>query len=105
IGIGSLVGLAVALLVLLTRANRLLADQAAAVLDILVLQIGQLPARLAGTADAATWQQLGDRRRKAQDKAEALAEEAKRERRNRLTDTPDPEPLARTLRRLGTDLA
>ena len=105
IGIGSLVGLAVALLVLPARANRLLADQAAAVLGILALQIGQLPARLAGTADAAGWQQLGDRRRKAQDKAETLAEEAKRERRNRLTDTPDPEPLARTLRRLGTDMA
>ena len=105
IGVGSLVGLAVALLVLPARAHRLLADQAAAVLDILALQIGQLPARLAGTADATYWQQTADRRRKAQDKADTLAEEAKRERRNRLTDTPDPEPLARTLRRLGTDLA
>jgi len=105
IGVGSLVGLAVALLVLPARAHRLLADEAAAVLGILAEQIEQLPARLAGTAEAAVWQQIGDRRRKAQDKAEALAEEAKRERRNRLTDTPDPEPLARTLRRLGVDLA
>jgi len=105
IGIGSLVGLAVALLVLPARAHRLLADQAAAVLGILAQQIEQLPARLAGTADATAWQQIGDRRRKAQDKAETLAEEAKRERRNRLTDTPDPEPLARTLRRLGVDMA
>ena len=105
LGVGSLVGLAVALLVLPARAHRLLADQAATVLDILALQIGQLPARLAGTADAAYWQQTADRRRKAQDKAETLAEEAKHERRNRLTDTPDPEPLARTLRRLGVDVA
>lgn len=105
IGVGSLVGLAVALLVLPARAHRLLADQAAAALNILADQIGELPARLAGTANAHTWQQISDRRRKAQDKAEALAEEAKRERRNRLTDMPDPEPLARTLRRLGTDLA
>jgi uncharacterized membrane protein YccC len=105
IGIGSLVGLAVALLVLPARAHRLLADQAAAVLDILALQIGQLPARLAGTGDTAYWQQTADRRRKAQEKAETLADEAMRERRNRLADTPDPEPLARTLRRLGVDMA
>lgn len=105
IGIGSLVGLAVALLVLPARAHRLLADQAATVLGILAQQIEQLPARLAGTADAAVWLRTADRRRMAQDKADTLAEEAKRERRNRLTDTPDPEPLARTLRRLGVDMA
>jgi len=105
IGIGSLVGLAVALLVLPARAHRLLADQAATVLGILAQQIEQLPARLAGTADTLVWQQISDGRRKGQDKAEALAEEAKRERRNRLADTPDPEPLARTLRRLGVDMA
>lgn len=105
IGIGSLVGLAVALLVLPARAHRLLADAGAGVLTILAQLIGQMPARLAGQGDPETWQRLSDRRRKNQDKAEALAEEAKRERRNRLTDTPDPEPLARTLRRLGTDLA
>ncbi|HLZ65001.1 MAG TPA: FUSC family protein [Aliidongia sp.] len=105
IGVGSLVGLAVALLVLPARAHRLLADQATLVLGILAEQIGQLPVRLTGNADAATWQRLSDRRRKAQDKAETLADEAKHERRNRLTDTPDPEPLARTLRRLGIDMA
>ncbi|HEV2677008.1 MAG TPA: FUSC family protein [Aliidongia sp.] len=105
IGIGSLVGLAVALLVLPARAHRLLADAGAGVLAILAQLIGQMPARLGGETAADSWQRLSDRRRKAQDKAETLAEEAKRERRNRLTDTPDPEPLARTLRRLGTDLA
>lgn len=105
IGIGSLVGLAVAFLVLPARAHRLLADQAAVVLGLLATQIEQLPARLAGTADAVLWQQTADRRRKGQDKAETLADEAKNERRNRLTDTPDPEPLARTLRRLGVDMA
>lgn len=105
IGVGSLVGLAVALLVLPARAHRLLADAGAGVLAILAQLSDQMPARLAGRGDADTWQRLSDRRRKTQDKAEALAEEAKRERRNRLTDTPDPEPLARTLRRLGTDLA
>jgi uncharacterized membrane protein YccC len=105
IGIGSLVGLAVALLVLPMRANRLLADQAATVLGLLAQQVGQMPARLGGTAKPGAWQAIADRRRKAQDKAETLAEEAKHEGRNRLSDTPDPEPLARTLRRLGTDLA
>lgn len=105
IGIGSVVGLAVALLVLPARAHRLLADAGAGVLAILAQMIGQMPARLAGQGDPDAWQRLSDRRRKSQEKAEALAEEAKRERRNRLTDTPDPEPLARTLRRLGTDLA
>jgi uncharacterized membrane protein YccC len=105
IGIGCLVGLAVSLLVLPARANRLLADQAAAVLAILAQQIEQVPARLTGTADDAVWQALASRRRKGQEKAETLADEAKRERRNRLTDAPDPEPLARTLRRLGQDMA
>jgi uncharacterized membrane protein YccC len=104
IGIGSLVGLLVAYLVFPARAYHLLADQASSALTILAEQIGQLPPRLAGTADAARWQSISDRRRKAQDKAEALAEEAKRERRNRLTDAPDPEPLTRTLRRLGADM-
>jgi uncharacterized membrane protein YccC len=105
ISVGSLVGLAVALLVLPARAHRLLAGQAAVVLAILAQQIGQMPARLGGTADIAIWQNLADRRRKAQDKAETLAEEAKRERLNRVTDTAAPEPLARTLRRLGVDMA
>jgi hypothetical protein len=36
---------------------------------------------------------------------EARAEEARLERANRLADGPDPEPLARTLRRLRHDLA
>jgi len=103
--IGSLVGLAVALLVLPARAHRLLADQAQTVLGILAEQIRQVPARLAGQTEAGAWQRIGDQRRKAQDKAEALAEEAKRERRSRLSDASDPEPLARTLRRLGVDLA
>jgi uncharacterized membrane protein YccC len=105
IGIGSLVGLVVALLVLPARANRLLADQAATVLAIQAQQIEQVPARLTGTADDAVWQNLASRRRKGQEKVETLADEAKRERRNRLTDAPDPEPLARTLRRLGQDMA
>ncbi|GGF02998.1 FUSC family protein [Aliidongia dinghuensis] len=103
--IGSLVGLAVALLVLPARAHRLLADQSSTVLSVLAEQIGELPPRLAGRADAAAWQRIADRRRKAQEKAETLADEAKRERRNRLADTPDPEPLTRTLRRLGIDMA
>jgi hypothetical protein len=36
---------------------------------------------------------------------ESLADEASRERRSRLSDEPDPEPLARTLARLHTDVA
>ncbi|MBV8650990.1 MAG: FUSC family protein, partial [Alphaproteobacteria bacterium] len=105
ISIGSLMGLLVALLVFPARAHHLLADQSAAVLGTLAELAKQIPERLAGRGDAATWLSLSGKRRKAQEKAEALADEAKRERRTRLTESPDPEPLARTLRRLGFDMA
>jgi len=105
IGIGSMVGMAVSLLVLPARAHRLLAEAAAETLDALADQVHELPSRLAGRADPEAWQALADRRRAQQEKAESLSAEAARERRNRLTDEPDPEPMVRTLRRLGQDTA
>jgi uncharacterized membrane protein YccC len=49
--------------------------------------------------------ELQDRVRKALNNLETLADEVARERRNRLSDEPDPEPLFRTLRRLRHDIA
>jgi uncharacterized membrane protein YccC len=104
IALGSLVGFAVSLLILPARAHGLLANAAAEtlrdfgeLLQVLLQDLAQSPDRAAVLA-------IFERVRKSIASAEALAEEAKRERANRLTDAPDPEPVARNLRRLRHDL-
>jgi uncharacterized membrane protein YccC len=104
IALGSLVGFAVSLLILPARAHGLLANAAAEtlrdfgeLLQVLLQDLAQAPDRAAVLA-------IFERVRKSIASAEALAEEAKRERANRLTDAPDAEPVARNLRRLRHDL-
>ncbi len=104
ITIGGLVGLAVSLFVLPARAHGLVAEAAgrllglyAALLSALLegAQAGPAPARL---------QRLHDGIRARSARLETVAEEAGQERRSRLTEAPDPEPLLRTLRRIRHDL-
>jgi len=104
IGLGSVVALAVALIVAPARAHELLC---AAGRDALALMAGQVELLLGGGAgppDAAAVQALHDRIRAAVERAAAAADEADRERRSYITDVPDPDPLVRTLRRLSHDL-
>ena len=104
IGLGCVVGFAVSLLVLPARAHGLLAEAAARtlrdfaeLLEVLLQDLAQAPDRAAALA-------IFDRLRKSIAGVEALVDEAKRERAHRLADAPDPEPVARNLRRLRHDL-
>jgi len=104
IGLGCLVGFAVSLLVLPARAHGLLAEAAEEVIlalrDLLELLLQETTRSPDGTALAATHLRLSQ----ALSHVEGLVDEVKRERANRLTDTPDAEPFARNLRRLRHDL-
>src|SRR6266851_7223299 len=104
IGLGCLVGFAVSLLVLPARAHGLLAEAAEEVIlalrDLLELLLQETTRSPDGTALAATHLRLSQ----ALSRVEGLFDEVKRERANRLTDTPDAEPFARNLRRLRHDL-
>lgn len=105
IGLGNVVGLAVALLVLPARAHALLTTAGGHVAELEAALADRLFASLSGGAapgDEATRLdlQIGS----ALKVLEGAVDEAKRERRSRLTDQPDPEPLLRTLTRLRNDL-
>jgi len=104
IGLGCLVGFAVSLLVLPARAHGLLAEAAEEVIlalrDLLELLLQETTRSPDGTALAATHLRLSQ----ALSRVEGFVDEVKRERANRLTDTPDAEPFARNLRRLRHDL-
>jgi uncharacterized membrane protein YccC len=105
ISLGSVVAVAVALLVLPARAHRLLALSA----SVSVAEMAELVSILkdaAGSAidmDALNGLQAQLRAQIAQ--TEARAGEAEVERANHLTQGPDPEPVARNLRRLRHDIA
>jgi uncharacterized membrane protein YccC len=105
VGLGSLVALGVALLVLPERAQGHLAKAASAALDLMAQLSLLLADAVTGAYDGLAVQALHDRIRAAIGLAEAAAGEALRERRSYLAAGPDPEPLCRTLRRLRNGLA
>lgn len=104
IALGSIVALAVLLVVAPVRAHELLRTAAQDALvrmaELVELLLGDVTAPL----DAAAVQGLHDRIRAAVERAAASAGEVDRERRSFITDIPDPDPLVRTLRRLSHDL-
>ena len=104
IALGSVVGLAVTLLVLPARAHGVLTTAAGRTLGLLAQVLPALLAGLTGTSDPAAIQQLLDKVRAAMTKLETATDEARRERRSHLSDEPDPEPFLRTLLRLRHDL-
>jgi len=104
IGLGSVVALAVALLVAPARAQDLLCAAGRDALAVMADQIEMLLGSGAGPPDLAAVQGLHDRIRAAIERAAAAADEVDRERRSYITDAPDPDPLVRTLRRLSHDL-
>ena len=104
IGFGSVVALAVALLISPARAQQLVGEAAR---DAFV-PMGELARLLLGdlskTADAAAVRAFHDRIRAAVERAAVAADEAARERRVYITETADLDPLVRGLRRLSHDL-
>lgn len=102
VGLGCAVGLLVSVLVAPARASRLLLAGAAQVAELLAEQLdalAQADVQSAGDVSA-----LAVRTRQTLSRLETLVGEAARERRSRLADTPDPEPLLRTLLRLRHDV-
>jgi len=104
IAVGCLVGLAVSILVVPERAQARLADAAAdAILELRSLA-DLLLAELTRSPDAVALSATHSRLNQALSRVEGLVDEVKRERAHRLSDTPDVEPFARTLRRLRHDI-
>ena len=102
VGLGCAIGLLVSVLVVPARASRSVLDTAAEVTRLLAEQMEAM-AVLDDQAQA-NLGALAVRTRKSLNRLETLVGEAARERRSRLTDMPDPEPLLRTLMRLRHDV-
>lgn len=104
IGMGCLIGLAMSLLVLPSRAHNMLASGIAGILT----QYTELLSVQASMAVRATEQAAIDERhtaiRNAISRLDVICDEARRERKSRLTGEPDPEPLLRMVRRIRNDL-
>jgi uncharacterized membrane protein YccC len=104
IALGSLVALAVALLVSPAHAGELLCTAGRDALALMAEQIRVLLGGVIAPVDAAAVQSFHDRIRAAVERAAAAADEVDRERRSHITEAPDPDPVVRTLRRLSHDL-
>jgi len=105
VGLGSIVALCIALLVLPERAHGVLARAAAQALEMMAELTVVLMAGLAESRDARAVDDLNSRIRKAITATETAAVDAAGERRINLSSPADPEPVCRTLRRLHNDLA
>src|SRR3954451_17952096 len=102
VGLGCAIGLLVSVLVVPARASRSVLETAAEVTRLLAEQLGAMA--VPGEQTQASLGALAVRTRKSLNRLETLVGEAARERRSRLTDMPDPEPLLRTLMRLRRDV-
>jgi uncharacterized membrane protein YccC len=104
IGLGALIAVAVALLVLPARAHGLLAEATSRVLLTLADLIPKLAAdtATARASDAEPLAVFADVREKMAD-LDAAAEEARRERQIRLSEDPDPDPLVLAVVRVRND--
>lgn len=102
--IGNIVALAVTLVFLPTRAHGQLREAAARVARLNADLMERLIDGLTRNQGRQSVPPLHARIRAALKQAETAAEEAARERRMRVSDDPDPEPVVRTLYRLRHDL-
>jgi uncharacterized membrane protein YccC len=102
VGLGCAIGLLVSVLVVPARASRSVLETASEVARLLAEQMEALA--VPGDQAQADLHALAVRTRKSLNRLETLVGEAARERRSRLTDLPDPEPLRRTLMRLRHDV-
>lgn len=104
VGIGSVVALAVTLLIFPVRAHETLTKVVGRALHLLANMIDQIPEGAIGHGDRKARADLHREIRQALGQAEELAEEARRERMSHLVDAPDPQPICRALRRIHNDL-
>lgn len=104
IGLGCIVALGVALLVLPAHAHRLLVESAGAALKLMSEQIGKLLEVHITGCDATPVRALHLHVRHVMEGAAVAAGEAARERTSHLSGAPDPWPIVRTLSRLHHDL-
>ncbi|HKG77136.1 MAG TPA: FUSC family protein [Beijerinckiaceae bacterium] len=102
VGLGCAVGLVVSVLIVPARASRLVLETASQVMRLLAEQLEAL-ASLSDQAQADLGT-LAVKTRQSLSKLETLVGEAARERRSRLADAADPEPLFRHLMRLRHDV-
>jgi uncharacterized membrane protein YccC len=105
VGVGSVIALAVSLLILPARAHDALVQAVSQALAAMADLMTALAGGLAGSVDASAIESAHARIRSAIGKAEAAADEAVRERHVSLSDAVDPLPICRTLRRLRHDIA
>ena len=104
IAVGSVVALAVSLLVLPARAHGLLAETTGKLLSLLADFLGLLIGGLSASPDPSEVRRLQVATRRTLNRMEAIADEARRERTSFLTDDPDPDPIVRTSHRVRNDL-
>jgi uncharacterized membrane protein YccC len=102
VGLGCAAGLLVSVLIVPARASRLVLEDAAGVVGLLADQLDAM-ARLDDAAQVDLGA-LAVKTRQRLAKLETLVGEAGRERRSRLADAPDPEPLFHALMRLRHDV-
>jgi hypothetical protein len=104
IGLGAIVAVLVSLLILPARAHGLLAEAASRVLRAIADLLPQLVASTAAAraSDAEPLAAFANLREKL-DGLDAAAEEARRERKIRLSDDPDPDPLVLAIIRVRND--
>ncbi|MBK1838739.1 FUSC family protein [Azospirillum sp. YIM B02556] len=102
VGLGCVVGILISLLVVPARASRSVLDTAADAARLMADQLDTLA--VADEASQAAMSRLVVRTRQTLTRLETLVGEAARERRSRLADMPDPDPLLRTLMRLRHDV-
>lgn len=98
IGLGAVVGVLAALLILPARAGDHLRDTGAEALGQCAALLALVARRLAGAPEDPT--DLNKRIRKLLRRADAQLDEARRERRGAVPDHLDPAPIVRTIRRL-----
>ena len=105
IALGCVIGFAASLLILPTRAHGLLLGAAAALLLVLrdLTDLNSDLGDVAQPPDRATLVAAHQKLNQAVGRVESFVDEVNRERAHRLTDAPDVQPLARTLRRLRHD--
>jgi uncharacterized membrane protein YccC len=105
IALGSVIAILVAFFILPARAHRLLVTSASAAASEMAGMASMLARAPGSGANGAALLQILLRIKDLIAQTETRAGEAKVERSNHLSDAPDPEPLARTLRRLRHDFA
>jgi uncharacterized membrane protein YccC len=104
VSLGGFIGIAVSLFILPARAHALMGDAANRMLQRLADLLGDLIRGLVEPVDMKAIIARHDAVRAALTALENISDEAAREKRNYLTDDSDPEPIARTLRRVRHDL-